>query len=225
MNYEIIKDEEKLEKFIEWLPELGNDEVYYCCLFARSKYCKETFHIRSDKQQLKRFVSKKEFLLEKIKQLQVPYGTYFQKHEPMPQEALALYINPNPRSYMKATKNALIKFAKLVTEPYNGHNPHQEVMSEIQKAFSRKVFFDFDFDDVDLMETIACVENILPDKSYDVLKTRGGFHVLVKLEHITGDLKKSWYSKIKSLKGVDICGDNMVPVPGTYQGGFVPHFL
>jgi len=228
MNYEIIKDEKTLRDFIEWLPELERHECFYVCLFARSKYAPGI--VATDKQQLKRFTSTKEFLFEKIKQLECEVGAYKQKHRDVPQEALALYITPNPRDYENAGKKSLIEFAKLVTEDYTGWNPHQVAMSEIQKSCSRKIYTDLDFDFVgDHISDLAQFVRVLGERinldCCKILQTRGGLHVLVRLDGINEKYKRSWYLGLTSMPGCDVRGDNLIPVPGSSQGNFIPRFI
>lgn len=224
MNYSIIKDRKLLLDFIDWLPDLKNNETYYCCLFARSKYAKSQT-LKSDKQQLKRFTSSKEFLYEKIEQLECEVGRYYQKHEPINQDALALYITPNPRSLETAAKNGMIELARRITKTYDGYNPHKIIMSEIQKACSRKIWFDLDFDNVSYEAIEPLVNTYVNNDAIKVLKTRGGFHLLVKTDKIAEEYKRSWYNNLTSISGVDVRGDNLLPVPGCTQGEFIPHFI
>ncbi|MCK9429332.1 MAG: hypothetical protein M0R17_04960 [Candidatus Omnitrophica bacterium] len=222
MNYKIILDEPLFKDFIDWLPELQHGEVFYCCLFARKKYCQTVSYVKSDKSQLKRFTSTKEFLYEKISQLEIPKGRYFQKHNIIPQEALVLYINPNPRSLEKAAQKSLVKLAELISKPYGGYNPQQEVLSEIHKACSRKIFIDFDFDNIKLEDIkLDCINK----DCLNVLQTRGGYHILVELGKISEEYKKTWYQNMSKLNNVDVKGDNLIPVPGCTQGGFIPKFI
>ena len=142
MNYKIITDEGLLDNFIESLPNLSKDEVFYVCLFARSKYLTEEqkgqiSHIKSDKSQLKRFTATKETLKTKLKQLECPIGSYVQYKTDVPdnlvpQESLATYITINPRSLSLATRNSLKKFVEMVADnPTRSFNPSNFAMSEI----------------------------------------------------------------------------------------------
>ena len=225
MNYQIIKDESLLRDFIDWLPELEQKEVFYVALFARRKYCADPKNIKTDKAQCKRFTSKTKTLIEKIRQLECPLDSYVTNGITVPQEALALYISVNPRDMLLAAKNGLVKLAQLITQEYNGYNPHQEIMNEIHRACTRKVWFDFDFDGVELEATLAQVAEAVNMDCVKAIKTRNGFHVLVNLKSIHPDFSKNWYQRMVAIPGVDVRGDNLVPVPGCTQGDFVPHFI
>lgn len=239
MNYQIITDPQKLQEFIDWLPELAPDETFYLCLFARSKYCKGIAHIKSDKAQLKRFTSNKDRLLNKIMQLEIPLGTYLAKgvgeKAPVsaPQESLALYMTVNPRNLVTATRASVEKLTKLTWQPYNGYNPHSEVMSELQKAKSRTVHvtFDFDMSDKNLIGAIIRkVNRVINSDSYRVLETRGGYHLIVEPKKVGQLYSPTWYQEMEKIlsefsSDKDNIGDIMMPVPGTYQGGFTPKFI
>lgn len=231
-NYQIIIDEKALKEFIEWLPDLSEEEMYYCCLFARSKYTKDIEgkngipHIKSDKAQLKRFTATKERLFQKIQQLECPVGSYFQNTHDVPQEALALYITVNPRSLWKATQQSAKHFVDCIITNARTMNPQAEAMSQIQKAKNRShyVVFDIDSKEEDFVkQAVACLPSY-PYDAFRLLETRGGYHLIVN-PIIASKHNKKWYQNISTFDFVDQAGDIMIPVPGTYQGGFIPKFV
>lgn len=224
MNYKIITNEERFRSFIEWLPDLKHNETFYVCLFGRKKYS-PVIRLKSDKTQLKRFTANNKNLFWKVKQLECELGSYRQEETPIPQEALVVYINPNPRCFIKATSIALKKFADRVTQPYNGHNPHQDVMSAIQQSCGRKLWIDFDFDGVAPHDLFYHASQSLNAEAFSILRTRGGCHLLVRLDKIHTALTRTWYKDIINLPyEVDVRGDIMLPIPGCTQGGFEPYF-
>ena len=115
MNYELILDEAQLRDFINWLPDLEADERFYGALFARKKYS-DSSNQKKDKSQLKRFVTTKERLINKIKQLEVKKGTYTFNDIAVDENSLALYINPNPRNLKKATYNGILALTTLLRD-------------------------------------------------------------------------------------------------------------
>lgn len=238
INYKIITDEKLLDEFINFLPELSEDEVFYVCLFARSKYLTEEqrghiSHIKSDKAQLKRFTANKKTLRTKLKQLECPLGSYVQyktnvPDNPVPQEALATYITINPRSLSLATRNSLKKFVEMVADnPTHSFNPSNFAMSEIQRSPKKNkkwYVVDVDSKDVDVKSILA---QYLGNTPYKILETRGGFHCLIDLHNIDESIKKSWYNNLKNSFGDDLDqgGDIMIPIVGTYQGGHTVKFV
>lgn len=227
-NYRIINDLDKLQQFIDWLPELEAHETYYVSLLARNKYCKDIVHIRTDVEQLRRFTTTKERMIHKIKQLECELGTYTQKETPIPQEALALYIHPNPRSQTKAMERMLRRGMDLILQPYSNYNVHQEALSAIQQSKSKNFVIDFDYDNVPVDEFVYGILEIYINLSaVSIVKTRGGFHALVRPDLVTKEYKTGWYTAMRSLipEKDKAVGDLLMPVPGCTQGNFIPHFI
>lgn len=237
MYYEVIANEEILDNFIESLPELSDDLKYYVCLFARSKYLTDEqkgtmTHIKSDKAQLKRVVATKKNLKNKLRQMECPLGSYVQYKtnapvNAVPQECLAVYMTINPRSLSLATRNSLKKFVEMVADnPTQPFNPSNFSMSEIQRSKAKDApYFIIDIDNKSFDVTL--LKEPLGSTPYKVLETRGGYHVLISLQEIDEQVKKTWYNELKKLIGEDLdqSGDMMIPIPGTYQGGHIPKFI
>ena len=227
MNYQIIADENALLNFVDWLPELRENETFFVALFARKKYSNGA--IKSNNQtQLRRFTSRKERLIDNIKQLELPIGAWKMKDEVAPQESLACYISLNPRCMRKATELMGKKCWDLMNS--QSYNLHGEALSCIQKSKSRTIYVDFDIDDKDINIDDSWLDTEIGKGNYQIVETRGGYHVLVEPELATKFRKSTfndnrWYQLIQEKYPVDQSGDQLIPIVGTYQGGFVPKFI
>lgn len=227
MNYKIIANEDRLIEFIDWLPELQQNEKYYLSLFARKKYCQDMIK-SNDKTQLKRFTAIKSNMLDKIKQLEIQEGRWKLKEVSAPQESLVLYITVNPRCMKRATEMMGKKCWDLMNS--ENYNLHAEALSCIQKSKSRTCFLDFDIDDKTINLDGFWLDENIGAESYHIMETRGGYHLLVypekaQIHSVKHHKTKSWYQKIQQKYPVDQTGDQLLPVVGTFQGGFEPRFL
>lgn len=224
MNYNVVVDEEEFNKFLQWLPPLEKEECHYVALLARDKYIRDlgigTFN--SDKHQCSRFITTHERLLLKLKQCETAVGSYAVKGTCVPQQALAAYMTINPRSQTKAAKWLLKRLADVVADGEQNVNVYQESLTAIHKSIGRKLFVDVDFDNVEIEYTVKEMGKLINPDCVKILETRGGFHAIIRLDAIEEKYVKSWWKLITSLPGADIAGDTLIPIPGTYQGGFVP---
>ena len=190
-----------------------HEQLYYC-LMARKKYCPEIPWIKSDKSQLKRGTATKEHFFDKIAQLEVKVGAYKLDGNVVPQEALVLYVTSNPRDTWKATVRSIGKLATLLECNAKNCNPHQEVMSEIQKCCGKKKYIGFDIDEKSETVLLGCIDTV--DGYCDVTETRGGYHLFVHKDMTDYITDKMWYLKLKKFS--DVAGDEMTPPWGTLQG-------
>lgn len=235
MNYKIIYNEEKLQQFINWLPDLLPNEQYYVTLLARKKYNPET-GLKADKAQLKRFTSTKERLIQKIKQLELPLNLYDSGNTIVSQDNLAIYITPNPRDLHQSSLVLMKEISERLIRKDNAINPHTLALNMIQTTTSRKIFFDLDIDfkienHQQAIEKFKLdIADCINSDCLTFIKTNGGLHCLINLQNINKEYQKTWHPKVSQLScneyDVTMNGDNVLPIVGCIQGiDFSPYFL
>lgn len=233
-TYEIIKDETELKKFIDFLPELKDGEKFMVALFARNKFGK-TPGLTADKAQLKRFTSNKYDLIRKLKQLEVKIGAYTTGDITINQESLVVYITPNPRDMHKSGLKTILELTKFMVEGRTIFNPQSVALNMIQVTSTKKIYFDLDIDiqpnklfsEEDLK--LWLVDKINADAIGSIIKTRGGFHILINLHEISKEFSSKWFNNFANGKNefidVTMNGDNMIPMPGCVQSESSPIML
>ena len=222
----LIKNNDILEHFLEnFLPELQENEAYFFAIFARSKYDPSGI-VKSSQSLLHRFTaSSRKHALVKLQEFNDVEWRY--KGQIIPQEATALYVHINPRDLHRASITLMKKLLDMMGTKVN---PASQAMSAIQKTKSRKTYVHFDLDTDQSVNWEKAFYQIFNDFEWQrythVLKTRGGYHILIEPKEASKANKK-FYVDLISYFGdqVDATGDMMLPVPGGNQGGFTPYFL
>lgn len=222
--YELITDQQEFDKFVEFLPDLQDNEVFFVALLARKKNAAGLIKTNGDPYLVKT-VCTKNTLQDTILNLEIPVGRYKHNGIPLPNDAVAIYINPNPRSIAKAIPDLGKKMWDF--QHQKNIDLPREVLSFIQNSSPRRIFTDFDIDD-DTAD-LKLLRNIFPsDKCYNIIQTKNGYHIIVdsrELEKFPEYTYSSWYIKISNGFKVDRSGDMITPIPGCNQGGFTPRMI
>lgn len=231
-----IADESEFSKFLNILPELNQGEAFFLCLAARGKYLEEEerrkLGFRPDKMFAHQIVCDKkltQYYTEKALHM-----LSFKTKEGMqiPQKASVMYFSINPISLLKGYLLFQTNITNSIIEQSLNENPQflylnniiNKLYSSLQTARSRNIFIDIDIDSTDF----SCLKNLLDtfkkeNISYHIIKTRGGYHVLIVRETI----KSKNINLVNLLKEVEketkkeaiINKNQLVPIPGTLQGG------
>jgi hypothetical protein len=226
MNYKLIHDEEKLQQFLNFLPDLLPDESYFIILIARRKWAPENTIPPAVK--LKREAVKKEKIISTIRQWEVEKGLYKSNGIDIEQDNLGVYISPNPKDQRKATFLLLKECANVLESGKQGINIKSMANDIIQTSNGTKHFLDIDVDikeGEDPDEIADYIKGYIPGDHLTFVKTSGGFHCLIRL----GGLKTgSWYQDIKNHRfqsDLNILSHDLMPLVACNQGKFVPHVV
>jgi hypothetical protein len=225
--YELIHSYKALEEFIGILPDEQDGEQFYITLFARKKYDLSGL-LRSDKNCIKRVTARKRDIIQKIEQMEVGVGSYTYDGVTIPEECLAVYITPNPRSFHAASTHLVKGLVSKICDGRVTKNPYSEALNYLQTSCENKVYFDIDVDFLrpeQLGRFKEAIANFINLDCLTFIRTRGGYHVLVKLAQISPTCKH-WHQGFAKLKfddvGIMMNSDSLVPIVGCRQADFTP---
>ena len=159
---------------------------------------------------------------------------------------MVYYFNINPSSTIKAyhmfAKNMAQFSSELLIASLGGKDTNTmmtkmrhgdiEYMNCIQKARGSKHFIDIDFD-IDKEKDCYLLDKFINDMTsqniyFFIIETRGGYHVVLKLSTIPKKFNLYELTHIldcgakrsNDKNEIVINSNAMIPLPGTYQGGF-----
>lgn len=227
MNYKLIKDEEQLQKFVDFLPDLKANEGYFIILIARKKWFKESNIPSAHK--LKRETIGKDKIINTIRQWEIEEGTYLSNDIKIPIMNLGVYIGYNPKNQYNACFELINQCLAAIRSNRENINAKSMANDVIQGCNGTKNFIDIDVDvkeGENFIEIKDFITSILKEEYLTFIKTNGGFHCLVRLNSLQGN--SMWYQQIQKhpfKSELNIMSNDLIPVVGCIQGIFTPHFI
>lgn len=249
--HKLIWSEEQVLNFVSILKPLTGDEAYFLSLSARNKYLSdeerkaldlgrtEMFARKLVKQDLVGGLSTDFVFLRTLKTMEVAEGGYTSRSgKVLPSKCMVAYANINPTSGFKALRMFTETTTKMLfdtcTDPESIlriNSLDTILMNCYQKVRSTKYLIDVDFDIPD--EGTPLVSRFCKVMSengveYHVIKTKSGFHVLLKRDTLKFNYTKAVAAaneeagKTFGEEHVEVVinTNEMVPIPGTIQADF-----
>lgn len=246
----VIHDESQILDFSQILPENGPLETYFVSLSSRAKYLTEAerLHYGASRNEMfcQKIIRKKNRIIKAIRGMETNPQAYVMKNgDPIPAHSLVCYINIDTSSTVKALsefKGIISKYELELTMCMLDHHNPENIMERFNKAdkllidcYQRnkgtKKFIDVDFDvpkTQEYQEMVAdfCQGLLEKDIRSYIIDTRSGYHVLFERKNLKFNYNEkikemSDYLKLNGDVGEIVHNNNaMIPMPGTYQGGY-----
>lgn len=244
---QLIYDEDQVKQFQALLKPLVDDEVHFVSMSARNKYLTEAERLEFDLGRSEMFgreiVKSNDFeeYLRTLRSYEHPW--YGRSYKELPSKCLMVYANINVSSGRKALKEFYEKANELL---FQGAHPEvqerfrylsTDLMSCYQRAKGARKWIDIDFDSPDKEYSRAQVQELLDELTPQgvethVISTHSGYHVLMNRETVTfnyypivGRLHLEAQDRFPGHAEVIRNPNDMVPVPGSRQGGFEVRLL
>ncbi|AEM38151.1 hypothetical protein Pyrfu_0279 [Pyrolobus fumarii 1A] len=239
-------DENEVRKFVEWLPEISEDEAYVVQVMLRPWKPSHTNIPKSGLLHLEVIEGGdgfRERLFDAIVRaalLASNAGTVFRvaHHGRMvrvPPDAVAVYTRVNPSLLIRAATRLCIEHIEyLQSAAYSGKVEYSVLTRRIASVLAREIHTRFHIIDVDddsiVDNVVAAVEDIVgyvPPR----IKTRRGLHILVPVSNLDANRAKKWFREVLPMlmeryRGlIEYKREGLEPTPGTVYKGVVVRLL
>lgn len=237
----IIYDRDQIKLFFNLLPPLVDDEVYFLSMAARNKYLTPEQRKEYGSLKAEMFSRKlvKNHSFDEYLQVIERYNviTWNHKGNPLPESALIVYANINPSSSLLALTEFYEKSNELLFSIRTDRmvlnrlrSSDTLLMNCFQRSRNRRYYVDIDIDSENRKYALEALKSLIADFQknevvFHILETHSGYHILLEKKSIHYDytkLVKVENTRLGSCnKGEVVVNTNeMVPIPGTLQGGF-----